>query len=451
MDNKKNLKIIRYDGSKIWNKSHALNLGIKKSDAEYICTIDCDMILSTKLIDMIDKNLNPGSVIFNTNVRRIEPENVSNNFDEMLEKSSLWFEDGSRGNIYSAANGGIQVFPRRWINKIGGYDEGIGLYWGAMDNRIYEQAKGLGMSVIDLNIPMFHQEHDKKKEDNLPAEEVKFAQYVRSFKIQYLNELIKNNDFISNRLWGGDVPNQDWMIDLVNEWRNELLRENKVDGENKIDGKYKVYIGIITNFPYVPTYFAKNLVSIVTHAKSHGIEVLMNNPKRPAVDSIRNACVIDAINHGCTHILQLDDDHLYPENIILRLLSHKKNVVLGITNKSVPPFTQTQYKDASLEKINVDGNICDFKEDEQGLEKIEASGMVGSLIKLSVFNEIGYPYYDRIYKRVENTVTETGEDVYFCRKLKESGIDIWCDKGLSYPHQIKQAFCDRGNVTIQPI
>ena len=441
----KDCEIIRTTESKIWNKSHALNLGIKKSKADYICTIDCDMILTEKILNEILNKVNKKAVIFNTNVRRIELEDINNNFSEMLTKSQPWFEEGSRGNIYSAANGGIQIFPREWINLIGGYDEGLGLYWGAMDNRIYEQAKGLGMSIIDLNLPMFHQEHKNLKEANLPQDEKKFASYVRAYKIQYLNELIKEKSWISKRAWGEEKPNHDWMIERVNLWKKALISDKNL--ENKY---YKVYVGIITNFPYVPTYFAKNLIQIVGHAKDNGIEVLINNPKRPAVDSIRNACVIDAMNHRCTHILQLDDDHIYPEDLITRLLEHKKEMVLGVTNKSVPPFTQTQYKKCDLEKINIENNICKFK-DEEGLEKIEASGMVGSLIKLNVFNRMEYPYYAREYKIVNNKALETGEDIYFSRKLKKLGIDIWCDKTLNYPHQIKQAFCSRGDVTIQPI
>ncbi len=441
-----NAEIIRYEKSKIWNKSHALNLGIKHCTSDYIGTIDCDMILTDELKNKLINELNENSIIFNTNVRRIKIEDINNDFENMLKKSFYWFEKGSRGNIYSSANGGIQIFPKEWIYKIGGYDEGLGLYWGAMDNRIYEQAKGTEMTIVDLNLPMFHQEHKKMKEDNLPEEEFKFAQYVRMYKIGYLNYLIKNEEWISYRPWGEELPNHDWMIELVKGFKKQQEDTEEINNEN-----YRVYIAIITNFPYVPTYFAKNLIRIVNIARDNGIQIFINNPKGPAVDSIRNMAVIEAMNLKCTHILQLDDDHIYPDNLILKLLSHKKDIVLGVTTKSVPPFTQTQYKKIDNTKVNVEGNICEFKEGEEGLEKIGASGMVGSLIKLNVFDKIGYPFYSREYHKEGNVVTETGEDIYFCRKLKETGIDIWCDKSLSYPHQIKQAFADRGEVTIQAV
>lgn len=401
--------------NKIWNKSHALNLGIKKCTSDYICTVDCDIMLNDKLLNSIIKNLNKNTVIFNTNVRRIDLKDISKDHDKMLSKSKLWFEKKSRGNIYSSANGGIQILPRKWINKVGGYDEGLGIYWGAMDNRVYEQAKGLGMTVIDLNIPMLHQEHKNTKESNLDKEEQEFAQKVRTFKIGYLNKLICDGDFISYRTWGGERPNHDWMMDLVKEWSTQVIFNR-----NYSETKVKVYISIITNYDRVPTYFMLDLIKIIGRAKHAGIEILLNNPKGNGVDAIRNISVIDAKNNGATHLLQLDIDHLFPEDLILRLLEHDKDFVCGTTSKRTSPYTQTQFKDASVELVGLKDNICKIKGDE-GLIKIGASGMVGSLIKLDVFQKINYPFYKTEHKQIGNRLYDTGEDIYFCYD-KETSI-----------------------------
>lgn len=443
--NIKYAEVIRYDDkvvNKIWNKSYALNLGIKKCKSDYICTIDCDMILNKELLDLMINSLDKDTVIFNTNVRRIDIKYLSNNYDEMLYKSKLWFEKGSRGNIYSSANGGIQVFPREWINEIGGYDEGLGLYWGAMDNRVYEQAKGLSMTVIDLNIPMLHQEHKKTKESNLDKEEMDFAQKVRAFKIGYLNELMIKRNFISNRNWGGKEPNHNWMIKLVEEWSKGIVMN-----KNYSKDEVKVYISIVTNYEQLPTYFVLDLIKIIGRARNSGIKVLLNNPRGAAIDSIRNNSVMEAIDTGATHLLQLDVDHLYPEDIVIRLLEHDKDFVCGITSKRNNPYTQTQFKDVSLDMVGVKENVCKFKGDE-GLVKIGATGMVGSLIKTDIFKKMKYPYYKREYKIRENQVMETGEDIYFCRQLLKYNIDLWCDTSLSYPHHVTNAFVDKGKMSI---
>ncbi|GEM_PF-2193823 len=434
----KDCEIIRKEGKeyKIWNKSYALNCGIKKSEADYICTIDCDMILTKDILNAIEKEINENTVIFNTNVCRIELKDISEDYEKMIKKSKPWFEENPRNNIYSSANGGIQVFPRKWINLIGGYDEGIGLYWGAMDNRLFEQAKMDGMTIIDLNIPMFHQEHSKQKEANLPKEEIEFAEKVRLFKIGYLKQLISEGNIISKRSWGGDKPNHEWMIELVKGWEKTLIK------------RPKVCISIISNFKYIPTYFALNLIRIMENARENGIPIIINNIYAPAVDSIRNYSVLDALCKGATHIVQLDDDHIYPDDMIIRLLEHKKDFVCGVTNRKITPFTQTQFYDVDLDIVNSEGNICNFKEDD-GLVKIEGTGMVGSLINLDVFEKIKFPFYNREYDIVDDKIRETGEDIYFCRKYKKAGFEMFCDTSLNYPHQINNAFVDRGSVTLQ--
>lgn len=446
-----NAEILRIEGDnyKIWNKSHALNLGIKKSHSEYICTIDCDMILTPVILNKIESFVKEDiesvnkSVMFNTNVRRVEIKNISKDLIEMSNNSIPWFKDNNRSNIYSSANGGIQIFPRKWINKIGGYDEGLGIYWGAMDNRIYEQAKGTGMRIVDINLPMFHQEHKNKKEDNLDKDEISFAQKVRIFKVGYLNKLINENNFISKKTWGRKLPNHNWMIKLVKKWEKNIIIEPNIS-----DKKLKVYIAIITNYEYVPTYFALNLTEIISSARSCGIEIIIKNIRGPAVDSIRNMSVIDALNNGATHIIQLDTDHIYPNDLIYKLALHDKDFVCGITNKRTPPYTQTQYKECNIPRVNVDKNICKFNGNE-GLVKIKATGMVGSLINLNIFNKLTYPYYDRIYKVVDKKLVETGEDIFFCRKLDKAKIDILCDTSLSYPHQTSNLFVNKGDIVFK--
>lgn len=432
----KNANIIKYNKSKIWNKSHALNLGIKATKSEYICTIDCDIILSEEIIEDIYKNLNHHNVIFNTNVNRIEIKDISKDYNKMIKKSKPWFTKNNYSNIYSRANGGIQIFSREWINLVGGYDEGLGIYWGAMDNRIYEQAKMTNQCVIDLNIPMLHQEHKKTKENNLDRDEREFAEKIRAFKIQYLQELINKGEWENKHTWGGKKPNHDWIIKLVKEWSKKLLPPAKI------------YIAIINNYSTIPTYFMLNLFRLVRDLKKYNINYSINNIHAAAVDSIRNYSIINALDNNHTHILQLDTDHIYPDDTIVRLLSHKKEFVCGVTTKKIPPFEQTQFYKVDVPKVNFPKNVCKFKE-ENKLEKIEGTGMVGSLIDLKIFSKLNFPYYDRKYKLgKKGEILETGEDIYFCRQLKKVGVDVWCDKGLSYPHQIFNTFSDRGNITL---
>lgn len=437
-------EIIRVEGEdyKIWNKSHALNLGIKKSgresDANYICTIDCDIILTPKILSKIKENLDINKVIFNTNVRRINKKYISNSEEELINHSVPWFEKGNRKNIYSPANGGIQIFPKQWIYNIGGYDEGLGIYWGSMDNRIYEQAKGTGMIIVDLNIPMFHQEHKKKKEENLPEEEQDFAEKCSNFKRYYLNELIGRGDFINTSEWGEVKPNHEWMIGLVEEWSKNIEINKHFDDF--------VYIAIICNQEYAPINFLLNLSNIIKYTEKLKIKFVVRNIHSQSIASMRNLSVIEAISLGCTHILQLDVDNLYPDDIIPRLLNHQKDFVCAPYNMRVAPYTNLQFKNISLNKVNVTDNICNFNDSK--LHKIEGTGGAGNMIRLDVFKKIDYPYYETPIKKIGNEYIETGEDINFCRKCKKANIKIWCDASISYPHQVSNHYVNRGKMEI---
>jgi len=207
-----NVKIIRYDDNPIMNKSHAINLGIKHTHSEYICTVDCDMILHPKFIceamDLIDSN----TFIYTLNTRRVEIEDICDDFEEMLKSSRFWFEVESRDNLTNQANGGIQFYPRKWIEKVGGCDENL-IYWGAMDNDIFERATLSKLKMVNINMPLIHQEHENTKEDNLPENERIFASKVREMKVHYLEEKFISKDIIRNEgKWGECEPNQDFFL-----------------------------------------------------------------------------------------------------------------------------------------------------------------------------------------------------------------------------------------------
>lgn len=429
-------EIIRYDGCPVWNKSHALNLGIKKSMADYIMTVDCDMLLNDGIMKKIKSNLSEKTCIFNTNVRRIDLSKISDNWTEMISYSFPWFPNNPRGNVYSAANGGIQVTPREWLYKIGGYDEGLGVYWGAMDNRIYEQAKMDGMTVIDLNIPMLHQEHRNKKEDNLNEEEREFANKVRAYKIYFLRNLVDLNVVISTRPWGGDYPNHDWLLDEVREWDGKVTEQRE-----KLDEMF-IYIAIINNHREVPAYLAIDLANITKKLTEAKIKHTIQAIRAPAVDSIRNYNVLNAKEMGCTHIVMLDSDHRYAADFILKLIKHNKEFVCGATCQKNPPYFPTQYKE--IKEIMKETDNLAYPTGKE-LIKIEGSGMVGALIDLNIFDRIDFPYYKRDYDLVDGKVRETGEDIYFCRKIKDK-VEMYLDPTISFPHEVINTFADRSHI-----
>lgn len=226
----KGVKIIRYDKNKIWNKPHAINIGIKQAKADYVSSVDCDMIISSGFIEAAVSHLYGNSFIYSINVKRIKTEDVSSDFNDMLEKSWNWNENSKgRYSIIHNANGGIQIYPKKWISDVGGVDESL-VYWGGMDNDVFERAILSGLTVINLNIPILHQEHKFKKEENLPKGERGRAMRLRIERMRYLEEMLVSGDYTRNNgHWGEYTPNQEKFLQI----ENELIKKEKERIEKK--------------------------------------------------------------------------------------------------------------------------------------------------------------------------------------------------------------------------
>jgi len=217
-----NLKIIRYDKNKVWNKSHAINLGIREAKYDYIGTVDCDMIISEGFMRGVERHLAKNTLIYSINVKRIEPRHVSVDFNDMLKHTSDWNNSKGRYNIIHNANGGIQIYPKKWIESIGGADECL-IYWGGMDNDVFERAIISGLATINLNQAILHQEHEFKKEKNLDKHEQIAALLAKIPKTEYLNKMLEEKIIIRNGgKWGLCKPNQSRFLNSQKQIKKTL-------------------------------------------------------------------------------------------------------------------------------------------------------------------------------------------------------------------------------------
>jgi len=220
-------KLIRYNKNKIWNKAHAINLGIRAAKYDYIGTVDCDMIISKDFMDRAKEHISENSFIYSINVRRVNQEDVSDSFKDMLSKSFLWNNSIGRYSIIHNANGGIQIYPKRWITRIGGVDECL-IYWGGMDNDVFERAIINGLITVNINAPLLHQEHELKKEANLSGTEKIIAVKIKIEKSKYLEEVFRDRKYIRNDgCWGMDKPNQKRFLKTQEEQKKAEIKEKK--------------------------------------------------------------------------------------------------------------------------------------------------------------------------------------------------------------------------------
>jgi len=141
----------------------------------------------------------------------------------------------------------------------------------------------------------------------------------------------------------------------------------------------------------------------------------------------RNSLVRTAVDEKCDYILFIDADMRFPKTTLERLLAHKKDIIgVNATTRMMPPKPT-----ARNIQINEDGSVDwleVFSNKEKGIGKVDAIGCGVMLIKTSCLKNIPQPYFyfEQLLKG-----KLLGEDIYFCIKAKDAGIDTWVDHDLS--------------------
>ena len=126
-----------------------------------------------------------------------------------------------------------------------------------------------------------------------------------------------------------------------------------------------------------------------------------------------------AIAHQDTHILFIDDDMDFPYRAAHRLLEHDKDIIgANYTSRFYPP-QPLAVKDMKF--ISSRGR--------SGIEKVDHVPTGLMLIKTAVFAKLEKPYFES--PALEDGDDGMSDDVYFCRKARKAGFDVWVDHDLS--------------------
>lgn len=132
-----------------------------------------------------------------------------------------------------------------------------------------------------------------------------------------------------------------------------------------------------------------------------------------------------------THLLLLDIDHKHPVDIIQRLakwviLFPEVRVIGGMNFRRQPPYDPVMG--------NVTDNVRPLVTSwDPGLIRVDEIGAASLLVHRSVFENMDPPWFANDYSRIwENNWP--GEDIGFCRKCKDNGIDVYADTTTVSPH-----------------
>lgn len=195
--------------------------------------------------------------------------------------------------------------------------------------------------------------------------------------------------------------------------------------------------------------FTQCLASLINHTKNARIE-MDGEPVRIDFETIvvscsilpesRNRLVAEAIRAEADYMLCLDADHVFPSDALLKLLGRNQLVVGCNYARRFSPTAPTASKVG-------DGGDMDLvwttkeKAEADELEEVAHLGLGFTLIDMRAFaileqkaTEDGKEHFWPLFKMdpTEDGIRFIGEDVHFFKLLREAGISIYLDHGLSW-------------------
>jgi GT2 family glycosyltransferase len=130
-----------------------------------------------------------------------------------------------------------------------------------------------------------------------------------------------------------------------------------------------------------------------------------------------------------THHLWLDDDIvlIHPDSI-LQLLSRKLPIVSGVYSRSEWPYYPIFLRENKAAK-DYELMYTNSSYPKNRLVKVDAVGAGLLLVRRDVYEKLTPPYFVWQAKH--------GEDVYFCKKVRDAGFQIYVDTNVEALHMVR--------------
>lgn len=173
--------------------------------------------------------------------------------------------------------------------------------------------------------------------------------------------------------------------------------------------------------------FAFDMANLVGyHSRNTKDQIILLQMPGTLIFTQREALTKSALAEGADAILWIDSDMRFPANTLEVMLS--RNVpILGVNATTrrtpiLPTALQLHIGDNShtWEKVESRG--------KHGIEKVTAVGFGVTLVRTEVFRAMDTPWFNILWRDDGDII---GEDVHFCVKALDHGIETYVDHDLS--------------------
>lgn len=169
-----------------------------------------------------------------------------------------------------------------------------------------------------------------------------------------------------------------------------------------------------------------SLCQVITWSNRHleGYSVEMKMAARQQVVVARSGLAQHALDHDFEYILFIDDDHVWPVDVIARLLAHRKEAVSAVYFRRTPPYGPVAFRGVKLDNGEVVYER--LRGDEKGLQPVDAVGMGCFLLEVDILKKMEQPFFVMEGRQ--------GSDMHFSWRIRELGIPIYLDCDLVVGH-----------------
>ena len=184
----------------------------------------------------------------------------------------------------------------------------------------------------------------------------------------------------------------------------------------------KILIGIPTT-GYIPATFIRCLLDLTGYLTREGIRHEIMLEEGTIIHMSRDRIANRAINENFTHVLWIDSDMKFTEEILETLMFHKKEMVCSVFQSRRPPFNSCIFSEID------EGRITRYEQYPDRLFKIEGCGFGCVLTETQLLKTVHDNFQTCFWP-----MTHFGEDLSFCKRVRLLKREIWCDPSARVGH-----------------
>jgi GT2 family glycosyltransferase len=155
-------RVVRTETAAVWNRSYALNIGIREARGHYVLCTDIDMVFAPSFVPTLcAAQQAAGDRALAVCRCRDLPAELALERWEVADYPSLLARSGYRERL---GTGACQMAPRSFFERVRGYDQKY-VFWGMEDQDLFQRAirAGLEPRWVHDQTSMLHQWHPSRR------------------------------------------------------------------------------------------------------------------------------------------------------------------------------------------------------------------------------------------------------------------------------------------------